>query len=637
MNNNIGTTRSTLLTCCILATLVAAVFWQVTNFDFVNFDDPIYVTENKHIKQGLNLETVRWAFTTHLHGHFHPLTWLNHATDCLFFGLDPAGHHFSSFLLHLINTLLLFLVLRNMTGAIWASGFAAALFAVHPLHVEPVAWVADRKDLLCGLFWISALWVYCKAVEHKSIWYHLLLMLVYILGLLSKTMMITLPLVLLFLDFWPLKRLRTSSGGFEEKDSPSTSLTKLLAEKSGLLVIAIFFVFITTGAMKDIGVEAKTLSPYWQYDFLLYFMHYVEKMFWPVRLTVLYPYNETPEVAFLILSGVFLLSITILTFLLRRRFPFLLTGWLWFTISLMPVVGLIHGGPHRVTDRYTYIPLIGICIALAWTWKKIAGQKTALSTVLACGLILTLSLLSFQQTARWKTSLDLFEHAISVYPNNWVAHNNLGDALDKNNRKDEAINHYRIALQIHPLYAEANYNMGNIMASLNRGDEALHYYLRAIAIYPEFTEAYNNIGVLLEKNKRYLEAREYFVSAVKLKPDYEDAIRNLQDISLTTKDLEEQIDFYIDKLQANPEDANLHNNLGLLYREGGDVRKAEYHFQEALRIDPSFAGAHNNLGILFAEQGNYSQAAVHFRHAVNLDPDFTGARVNLERINSFSE
>ncbi|HBI15424.1 MAG TPA: hypothetical protein DDY20_07925 [Desulfobulbaceae bacterium] len=633
-------TRRNLLICTLLAALVTAVFSQVLSFGFVNYDDPIYITENRHIQQGLTPATVRWAFTTHLHGHYHPLTWLSHAADFQLFGLDPAGHHFSGFLLHLLNTLLLFLALRKMTGAAWASGFAAALFAVHPLHVEPVAWVADRKDLLFGFFWILSLWLYAGYVEKKSSWYLFLLMLTYLLGLLAKTMMITLPLVLLLLDFWPLQRTGRTAAPPCRPDIPPSSPVRLLLEKSGLLLIAAIFVLITTGAMQDLRVETKVLSPFWHYDFLLFLLHYLEKFVWPVRLTVLYPYAENPALALLLLGGACLAAITLIALLTRRRLPFLLTGCLWFLVTLLPVAGLIHGGPHRVADRYTYIPLIGLIIALAWTWKTLGERGRTWNRVMAaaaCVLLTVFSVLSWQQAGRWRSSRSLFEHAVSIYPGNWVAHNNLGDALDRQGNTQEAIDRYRTALRIKPDYARASYNLGNTLASLGRREEALQHYLAALAIFPEFAEAHNNAGALLSQKKRFLEARVHFSAALALQPDYADAQNNLRDLSALLRDLEEKIAAVRKQLAVDPDNADLHNNLGLLYREGGDSAQAERHFREALRINPEFAGARNNLGILYAERGDFARATEQFQEAVDLDPEFAGARINLERARSVSE
>lgn len=625
------------LVCCLLATLVTMVFLQVTGFEFVNFDDPIYLTENKHIQQGLTPETIHWAFTTHLHGHYHPFTWLSHTADYQFFGLDPAGHHFSSFLLHLVNTLLLFLVFRKMTGATWTSGFAAALFAVHPLHVESVAWVAGRKDLLCGFFWILSLWVYTKVVERPSFWSLVLLILVYFMGLLSKTMMITLPLILLLLDFWPLQRFSAMGRISDRSELATTAFTRLILEKMGLLLIAGLFVFISTAAMQDLHIESKTLSPYWQYDFLLFFRHYLGKFFWPTDLTVLYPYDETPEAALLIGAALIVGCITLSAFFLRKRCPFLLMGWLWFVITLLPVLGLIHDGPHRVADRYTYIPLIGLIIALSWSGAALSHRSKwwrVSMALAACTAVAVLSFLSHCQAGRWRSSSTLFTHAVAIYPNNWIAHNNLGDALDRTGSKNEAIEHYLIALQLNPDYAEANYNLGNSLASLGRRDEALHYFLMALQLYPDYAEAHNNRGVLLAQDRRYLEAKKHFAKALAVKPEYEDAKKNMRDLSGLIRELEERIALLQNQVERSPNDAGLLNNLGLLYREGGDVEQAKSHFLEALRSNPASAAAHNNLGILFAERGEYNQAVIHFQQAVDLDPDFPGAGINLERIKS---
>ncbi|MFZ5799681.1 MAG: tetratricopeptide repeat protein [Thermodesulfobacteriota bacterium] len=627
-------TRRNLLICALLATLVALVFRQVLSFDFINFDDPIYITENRHVQQGLAPETVKWAFTTHLHGHYHPLTWLSHAADVQFFGLDPAGHHFSGVLLHLLTSLLLFLALARMTGAAWTSGFVAALFAVHPLHVEPVAWVADRKDLLCGFFWTLSLWLYAGYVAKKSLWRLFLLMAAYLLGLLAKTMMITLPLVLLLMDIWPLQRFGRSAAPTRGPDVPVAKAARLLLEKSGLLLIAGIFVLVSTGAMEDLRVEAKTLSPFWRYDFLLFLPHYLQKFIWPVRLSPLYPYVENPAVLQLFLGAAGLAAVTLITVLVSRRFPFLLTGWLWFLVTLLPVAGLIHGGPHRVADRYTYIPLIGLFIALAWTWKMFSDRNPHRPRTMATAavvLLTVLSVLSWQQANRWRSSISLFEHVISVHPANEVALNNLGDALDRQGKKQEAMDRYLAALAIRPDYARARYNLGNTLASLGRTEEALYHYQATLVIFPEFAQAHNNAGVLLARKKRYLEAKEHFAAALAQEPDYADARNNLADLQTLLRDLAEKIAAARKQLAADPDNGDLHNDLGLLHRESGDPAMAEYHFQEALRRNPGFAGAHNNLAILYAERGDLSRAAEHFQRAVDLDPTLSGARINLER------
>lgn len=632
--------KKKVLILLLLCTAVTAVFWQVTTFDFVNFDDPVYVTKNSDIQHGLNNDSIRWAFTTHLHGHYHPLTWITHIIDFRVYGMNPFGHHLTSLVLHILNTLLLFLVLSRMTGQTMASGFAAALFALHPLHVEPVAWIADRKDLLCGFFWIAALWLYIRIAERKSFVYHFLLVIVYALGLLSKSTMITLPLVLFLLDFWPLNRLRIFSGSPQPKQFmfPPVSPVRIIAEKSGLVLIAIAFSLISTAAMQDLQVEAKQLAPYWRYDFVLFITHYLQKFLWPLHLTALYPYAENPAPELLFICGAILAGITLAAIILYKRLPFLLTGWLWFVLTLLPVIGLIHGGPHRVADRYTYLPLIGLIIAVTWGGKalieRINGSKNILMSALAAMLLIFLCLLSYRQATRWQNSLSLFSHAVSLYPENWVAHNNLGDAYDMLGEKEKAIYHYQTALRIKPRFAKANYNLGNTLASLQRYDEALFHYREAIAIYPEFAEAYNNAGVLLAREKRYLPAKEYFTQAVRLDPAYEEAEKNLLDVSTIVRELEKEIALQKKQLTAEPENENLHNNLGLLYREGGDTIKAKNHFLEALRINPGFAGAHNNLGILLAEQGNLQEAKQHFQQAVDIDPDFSGARLNLERINA---
>jgi protein O-mannosyl-transferase len=610
----------------VLFLLLLTVFVQVLDFEFVNFDDPIYVVENDQIQQGLTLETVKWAFTTNLHGHYHPLTWLSHALDFQLFGLQPYGHHLVNLLLHCSNTLLLFLLLYRSTGALWPSFFAAAIFGVHPLHVESVAWVADRKDLLCGLFWMISLLLYQRWVMERKFRLLLALLLVYCMGVLSKSMMLTLPMVLLLLDFWPLKRM--------EKVSVAGFFKIAVGEKLPFIFLAVIFVILTQKAMQELVVESKTLSPLWQYDFILFYQHYLLKFLVPLDLTVFYPYSETAAVRQLLVGGMVLVGITLSAILLRRQKSFALIGWLWFLITLLPVAGLIHDGPHRVADRYTYIPIAGLIIALCWIVFSAARSKRSAQAAFLLGgaVIAVLATMSFQQTTYWRDSESLFRHAAALYPENHLARHNLGDALERKGRIDEAMAQYYLAIRIRPGFARAHYNLGNIFASQGREEEALYHYTRAAENFPRFFEALHNAGVLLAESGRLLMAESYFRRALDLRPEFREAQENMAHLQQFLEPIKQEIRGMQRRLALSPDDAMALNELGLLYRRGGDIDAARHYLQQAIETDPKFAGAYNNLGILYAEQRNFSAAKQQFRKALEIDPLFHGARENILRI-----
>ncbi|MCD4715804.1 MAG: tetratricopeptide repeat protein [Desulfobacterales bacterium] len=595
----------------IMSTL--AVFWQVKSHDFVNYDDQDYVTQNPHVRAGWTIEGFAWAFKSQFHRHWHPLTWLSHMTDWQFFGPNPAWHHLTSLFLHIVNTLLLFLIFERMTGAPLRSVFVAILFALHPLHVEPVAWVAGRKDVLSAFFWLLTMWAYIRYSSHPGFIRYLTVFTLFVLGLMAKPMAVTLPFVLLLMDYWPLERFR-HEGPIRNQDLKnqkqltcrykSTTCPRLIWEK------LLFFIVLGVSAVVTLSVMHRGARSFLSLSNLLpgknqiantlaSYMSYIGKMLWPANLAVPYPGPGFIPVWQTAGAGIFLILVSVLAILLAKRKPYLIVGWLWYLVTLLPVIGIVKFGPQKIADRYTYIPLIGLFIIIGWGVPDIFAKWRYRRFVLAISagmVILGLMLCSWFQVGYWKNGITLFKQTVSVTDNNWFAHNNLGNALARQGRLNEAIEHYTEALKIRPGYAIAHDNLGATLARQGNYEEAIKHYGIALKIKPDYAEAHNNLAVVLKKQGNLDEAITHFVRALDIKPDY----------------------------------AIVHNNLANTLAQKGWLKEAVEHYLKALLIDPDNAWIHNNLGKALARLGRLEEAIDHFSRAVRIKPDHAGARRNLE-------
>jgi len=638
--------RSQIVISLLLVMTTLAVYAQVRNHEFINYDDEDYVTENRHVQAGWNMESLTWAFTTRLHRHWHPLTWLSHMTDCQFHGLDPGRHHLTSVLLHIASTLLLFFVLGRMTGARLRSAFVAALFALHPLHVEPVAWVADRKDVLSGFFWMLTMGAYVRYAERPGFMRYLVVMIAIVLGLMAKPMVVTLPFVLLLLDYWPLKRFE--SGHSFSHDEPGDSkdpdaryraspALHLVWEKALLVLIIGASALATVSVMH--GAGNASLSELWPrkrhlLNSLVFYVNYIRKMLWPSDLATPYPDLHMAHVWQAGGAGLLLACISCLVFWQGRRRPYLLVGWLWYLITLLPVIGLVRVGPHIMADRYTYIPLIGLFIIIAWGAPEVVTRwryrRIALA-VSTCIVVLGFTICSWFHVRHWKDSIRLFERTVSVTANNELAHNNLGVALSEEGRLEEAIYHFSHALAIQPDYVRAHVNLGFALERQGRVKEAVDYYLKALSIKPDYAEAHNKLGILLAGQGRVEEAIGHFSEALKVEPHDTRAYNNLGNLLAGQGRVKEAIGHYFEALRINPDYAEAHNNLGVALAGQGRVEEAIGHFSEALRIEPDYAEVHNNLGVALAGQGRVKEASGHFYEAFRIKPDYTAAENNLKR------
>ena len=470
---------SVLCICLAIALTTLVVYWQLRDNDFVNFDDPGYISQNEHVKAGLTWEGIVWAFSQSHAFNWHPLTWISHMLDCELYSLNAGGHHFTNLLFHIVNALLLFLLLNRMTKNLWASAFVAAAFALHPLHTESVAWASERKDVLSTFFWILTTWAYVWYVERRGIARYILVMLFFVLGLLSKQMLVTLPFVLLLLDYWPLKRF-----GFEERSSmrgvrPVVSVTirQSILEKVPLFILSVAASIIVFSVQQGTVVMKSILEYSLAYrlaNAVVAYTLYIGKMFWPIHLAIIYPHQGDKLPAWQI-AGAILLMLCITTaviYKLRRR-PYLGVGWFWYLGTLVPVIGLVQVGNQALADRYTYVPLTGLFIIVAWGMSDMLGRLRYRKVVLSLLGIISLAVLgvlSSRQVRHWRNGITLYEHATKVVANNWLAHNMLGRLFASQGNFEKAIEEYNKALKIEPDNALPNTNLGTALAQQGRLD-----------------------------------------------------------------------------------------------------------------------------------------------------------------------
>ncbi|MGB8369077.1 MAG: tetratricopeptide repeat protein [Verrucomicrobiia bacterium] len=585
------------LMAALLVLVTIALYWPAMRYDFVSLDDPEYVTENPHVQGGLNWEGVKWAFcNTEQAAYWAPLMWLSHLLAWQLFGSNAWGHHLINVLLHAASTALVFLVFRRMTGAAWRSLILAALFGLHPLRVESVVWVTERKDVLSTLFWMLTLWAYVKYVEagktqnsKSSLWYGAALAM-FVLGLMSKAMLVTVPCVLLLLDFWPLERFKPNCAW------------RLVREKIPFFALAALASVVTFMVQKHGGAVASVENlPLGARsgNALISYCRYLGKLFWPTDLAVFYPHPGYWPREQVLLAGVLIVGISMLLFVKRRRYPFLLMGWLWFCGTLVPVIQLVQSGEQAMADRFTYVPSLGVLILAIWgayeLTRRWRHQVVVLSVAGSAAIVLCLGL-TRQQLGYWKDNETLFRHALKVTENNCLAHKALGDALIKKGQIDEAISQYQEAIVLIPGYAEAHYNLGTALQKNGQIDEAISQFQEAIRLNTEYAEAFNNLGTALQKKGQIDEAINQFQEAIRLKPGYADAHYNLANALLKKDQTGQAIRQFQEVIRLKPDDAEAHNNLGAALAMNGQIEEAISQFQEAIRLKPDDPEGHNNLG-----------------------------------------
>jgi len=593
--------------CLLLTITTLFAYYPVRNYKFIDYDDDLYVTDNLHVQNGLKIDGIVWAFTSTHTANWHPLTWLSHMLDRQLYGMNPGGHHRTSLIFHIVNTLLLFLVFKQMSGKLWQSGFIAALFALHPLHVESVAQVAQRKDVLSTFFWILTMLTYVRYVKLPTSNRYVLALLCFILGLMAKPMLVTLPFVLLLLDCWPLHRIQFNQSDVLTGNSRKGSmLFFLIKEKIPFFVVSAASSIITLLAQQSGGairsLETYPVSVRFA-NALASYVGYMGKMIWPSKLTFFYPHPGIYPVWKIAGSYLILISISFMAIKKIKRCPWMFTGWFWYVGTLVPVIGLVQVGAQAMADRYTYVPLIGIFIIIAWGGAELSRkwryQKPVLALI-AVGFVLFYLGQTRRQLAYWADSATLFKRVIAISPENYLPYNNLGMVLEREDKNIEAMKHYLTALEKHPHFPEAHNNLGNVLMKQDKTEEAIHHYSEALRIRPGFSQAHNNLGnALLAQGKRAEAIRQY-LKALSIDSNYEEA----------------------------------HYNLGIVLFKMGKLSGAINQYLEALRINPVYAEAHNNLGVALAGQGKIAEAVAHFKRALRLKPDLDDALLNIKKISA---
>jgi len=541
-NFNMRHNHLKLIVSLFLTIITLATFWQVQNHEFVIYDDYEYITGNSHAQAGLTFDGIVWAFTTTHVSNWHPLTWLSHMLDCHLYGLNPKGHHFNNVLLHIASTLLLFLVLERMTGALWRSSFVAALFALHPLHVESVAWVASRKDVLSTFFWMLTVLAYVRYVEQPGLNRYLLVLLFFALGLMSKPMLVTLPFVLLLLDYWPLGRFQfgQSVGDSNPKTQEAVNLRyhrwiglHLIWEKVPFFVFAAVSSLVTLQSQLGSTASFEVLPLRFRIaNALVSYASYIGKMLWPHHLTVLYPHPiDTLPMWQVVGACILLMCISFLVIRQAQQRPYLVVGWLWYLGTLVPVIGLVQVGVQAMADRYTYVPLIGLFMLIVWAGPDLMAKWRHLRIALtvSAGILLSaLMISSWIQVQYWKNSIMLFNHALDVTSHNYIAHFHLGNALTQQGKLKLAITHYSEALRIKPDYAHAHNNLGNALAEQGKLNLAITHYSEALRIKPDYAHAHYDLGNALAEQGKLNLAITHYSEALRINPDFMEAQHNLK-------------------------------------------------------------------------------------------------------------
>ncbi len=680
----------------LLLTAAAIIaFWQVNQCDFINYDDPVYVTENIHIRHGITIQAIRWAFTTGHAANWHPVTWMSHMLDVQLFGLKPRWHHLTNLLFHIANTLLLFFIFHRMTKAPWKSAFVAALFALHPLHVESVAWVAERKDVLSTFFWMLTMGAYIHYVEHQtkdgrqrsedgekwtgilrfpfSVFRYLAVFIFFALGLMAKPMLVTLPFVLLLLDYWPLQRFepkksaqefrtrvvgplsankrkgkssrnRTPGSGpgravqaMVKEEKPADHeyqwalVRPLLLEKIPLFALAALSCIVTFIVQKKGGavgsIEAFPPGVRIANAFVSYII-YIGKTIWPNNLAVFYPHPGLRPL-WQVLGAVLLLSaVTFAVIRTAKRFPYLAMGWLWFAGTLVPVIGIVQVGGQAMADRYTYVPLIGLFVMAAWgipeLLKKWRYRKEALfalsALILPCLLIVT-----WTQVGYWRNSIALYDHALKVTNRNDTIYENRGDANYRLGNLKQAIEDYDRAIEINPKYPGTYNNRGAAYAKLGDHRQAISDYDRAIEINPKHAGAFSNRGAAYVELGNHRQAISDYDRAIEINPEYADAYNNRGAAYGKLGNHRQAISDYDRAIEINPEYAEAYYNRGVAYGELGNHRQAISDYDRAIEINPKYADAYSNRGAAYGVLGNQKQAIEDYDRAIEINPEHARA------------
>ncbi len=659
--------------CFFLSICILLVYGQVTSHDFINIDDSLYVTQNPHIQNGFTLNNFFWAFTTTNAANWHPLTWLSFMGDYEIYGLRAGGYHFTNLLFHIINTLLLLFVLNKLTGAFYRSVFVAALFALHPLHVESVAWVAARKDVLSTFFWLLTIWAYSRYVTRPEAKRYFLVFTFFALGLMAKPMVVTLPFVLLLLDYWPLNRFGNNrtinnhkefqpcgdfiahtkapairkAGGtaiYDKISLPNAvmdlwqnmkqkTIAFLILEKIPLFILTIFSCVITYIAQKHAGaVAAADAFPLdvRMINAIVSYGGYIGRTLWPNDLSVFYPHPGIWPLGKVLLSGFFLIISSLLILFSARRYPYLATGWLWYLGTLVPVIGLVQVGDQAMADRYTYMPLIGLFIMMAWGVPDIIRRlpyRRVILGFISFLIIIALSILSWQRCQLWGDKVALWDDALKNYKFAF-AYNIRGLGYADKGQYRRAIEDFNAALAIKPEYAEAIINRANVYGAIGQYEQALRDFNYALRLKPHFADNYYNRGILYLKMNRLDLAIDDFTMAIRIEPDMADAFNN-RGVALRLKmQYEKAFADFNQALRINQNHTQAYYNRGVIYNIHKQYDLAIEDFIKALKITPDYAAAYFNMGLAFSAQGKFAEAINSYENTLRIQPNNIDALKN---------
>jgi len=636
-------------------------FSRAVPHEFLDLDDPDYVTQNPHVQAGLTLAGMRWAFTTDAAGNWHPLTWLSHQLDRQLFGNDSRGPHAVNVFWHALNVVLAFLALRRLTGAFWTSAVSAALFAWHPLRVESVAWVAERKDVLSVFFGLLTLWTYARyakgvtrdkcqvtgtktvtptsvlspVTRHVSLFYFLTLS-AFALGLMCKPMLVTLPFLLLLLDFWPLQRFAVHASRF--------TLQRLVREKIPLFLLSAISCLLTYLAQKKGGAIVGTVAFGDRLaNAVVSVAAYLGKFFWPFNLVIGYPRPAHWPAVTVAGATLLVLSISVLALWQRRRRPWLLVGWFWFLGLLVPVIGLVQVGLQSMADRYTCLPILGLQLALLWTLRTVTLPPAALwLRPVAVALVLAgCAARTWNQLAVWQNPHTLYAHALAVSPDNYLAHDYLGTTLLGDGRNAEAESHFRRAIELKPDYVVAHRRLGLTLEKLGRDSEALAVYEALLKFQPDDAESQYRCANVLARLDRDAEALPHYERAVQLQPGFEPAQSHFADSLRAVNHLDDACARYRRAIQLQPDDAEAHFGLGVSLEDLGHADEALASYRQAVQLKPAFADAQYNTGVLLLNRDQPADAATHFQSAIESRTNYAAAYVGLglaeEKLNRLPE
>jgi protein O-mannosyl-transferase len=618
----------------LLAALAAStlwVYWPVRNFSFVNYDDDEYVYNNNNVQSGLTFKSIRWAFTSTYAANWHPLTWLSLILDRDLFGNDPGGFHLTNVCLHIGNTLLLFLILAGATGAQWRSALVSFLFALHPLHVESVAWISERKDVLSTFFLLLSLWTYVGYAKTLRRSQYIRTLIYFAAGLMAKPMIVTLPLLLLVLDFWPLSRLRRCRKEPEGSGTPYRSWKKLILEKVPFAALSIVICWIAFFAQKHSGAVADSPFDIRIAGAIISYLHYLLLTVWPIHLAFFYPLAAEISIPLAAVSFLVLAGITAVAVRLMHRAPWFFAGWLWYIISLIPVIGIVRVGSQALADRYSYIPLIGIFVVAVWGVSSVAAKPPIVRTLSAFGAVIVLffcSLLARRQVESWRDSTTLFGHAIAVTKGNYIAHNNLGGVFFKKGMPDSALSHFSEALKIFPGYPAALYNTGLVLRQAGKPEKALPFFLKAVCADPNHADAQECLGEIYESLGRISQSVECYRKAISCRPEFFSALYRLSLVNLGHGSVDSAISCLNRALAAQPSSWEAHYYLGAACLRKEDPGRALFEMALATRLNPSSAPLSLAAADELLRQGLVPASLPFFTRAIHLQPDSAGNYVS---------